>query len=68
MAELLATSVEVNFTRDEIIAGMVDTVVANRVWPFYIRPIILRGYGEVGVNPGYVHLRSGACACRVWSG
>ena len=43
--------IEVNFTRDEIIAGIVDTVVANRVWPCYIRPIILRGYGEVGVNP-----------------
>lgn len=43
--------IEVNFTRDEIIAGMMDTVVANRVWPCYIRPIILRGYGEVGVNP-----------------
>ena len=43
--------IEVNFSRDEIIAGMVDTVVANRVWPCYIRPIILRGYGEVGVNP-----------------
>ena len=30
---------------------MVDTVKNNGVWPCYIRPIILRGYGEAGVNP-----------------
>jgi len=23
----------------------------NAVWPCYIRPIVLRGYGEAGVNP-----------------
>lgn len=43
--------IEVNFTRDEIVAGMVQTVAANGAWPCYIRPIILRGYGEAGVNP-----------------
>ena len=30
---------------------MIDVVKANKIWPCYIRPIILRGYGEVGVNP-----------------
>ncbi len=43
--------IEVEFTRDEIIAGMVETVANNHVWPCYIRPIILRGYGQAGVNP-----------------
>ncbi len=23
----------------------------NRIWPCYVRPIVLRGYGEIGVNP-----------------
>jgi branched-chain amino acid aminotransferase len=43
--------IDVDFTRDEIIGGMVELVKANGVWPCYIRPIILRGYGEAGVNP-----------------
>jgi len=43
--------IDVDFTRDEIVRGMVDLVSANGVWPCYIRPIVLRGYGEAGVNP-----------------
>jgi branched-chain amino acid aminotransferase len=43
--------IDVDFTRDAIIAGMVETVKVNGVWPCYIRPIIFRGYGEAGVNP-----------------
>src|SRR5205085_9917710 len=43
--------IDVDFTRDEIVAGMLDVVGRNGVWPCYIRPIILRGYGEAGVNP-----------------
>jgi branched-chain amino acid aminotransferase len=30
---------------------MVDTIAANNTWPCYIRPIVLRGYGQAGVNP-----------------
>jgi len=43
--------IDVDFSRDQLVRGMVDLVKANGVWPCYIRPIILRGYGEVGVNP-----------------
>ena len=43
--------IDVPFTRDEIIKGMVEMVGHNGVWPCYVRPIILRGYGEAGVNP-----------------
>jgi branched-chain amino acid aminotransferase len=43
--------IEVPFTRDEIIKGMLETVGNNGVWPCYVRPIVLRGYGEAGVNP-----------------
>jgi branched-chain amino acid aminotransferase len=43
--------IEVPFTREEIVRGMVETVGHNGAWPCYIRPIVLRGYGEAGVNP-----------------
>ena len=43
--------IDVEFTRDQLVRGMVELVKTNGAWPCYIRPIILRGYGEVGVNP-----------------
>jgi branched-chain amino acid aminotransferase len=42
---------DVPFSEDEIVQAIVDTVAANGVFPCYIRPIVLRGYGEAGVNP-----------------
>ena len=42
---------DVPFTRDEIMQGMLETVGQNGVWPCYVRPIIFRGYGDAGVNP-----------------
>jgi len=43
--------IDVPFTRDQIISGMVELVGHNGVWPCYVRPVVLRGYGEAGVNP-----------------
>lgn len=43
--------IDVNFTGEELVKGMVDLVKLNGIWPCYLRPIILRGYGEIGVNP-----------------
>src|SRR5438270_5581107 len=43
--------IDVDFTRDDLVNGMVELVKNNGVWPCYIRPIVLRGYGEAGVNP-----------------
>lgn len=43
--------IDVPFTADEILRGMLELVKSNGVWPCYIRPVILRGYGEAGVNP-----------------
>ncbi len=43
--------IDVDYTRDELIQAIVAVVKTNGVVPCYIRPIILRGYGEVGVNP-----------------
>jgi len=42
---------EVPYSTDEIVQAMTDTVAHNGVWPCYIRPLIVRGYGEAGVNP-----------------
>jgi branched-chain amino acid aminotransferase len=43
--------VDVDFTRDELVTALSDLVRVNGIWPCYIRPIVLRGYGEAGVNP-----------------
>jgi branched-chain amino acid aminotransferase len=43
--------IDVDYTRDELVAAMVELVKINGAYPCYIRPIVLRGYGEVGVNP-----------------
>ena len=42
---------EVPYTLDELCAAVVDVIEANGVAPCYIRPIVLRGYGEIGVSP-----------------
>jgi branched-chain amino acid aminotransferase len=43
--------IDIDFTRDQIVKAMCDVVGHNGVWPCYIRPVVLRGYGEAGVNP-----------------
>ena len=43
--------IDVPFTRDEIVNATIELVRHNGAWPCYIRPIVLRGYGEAGVNP-----------------
>jgi len=42
---------EVPYSLDEITEAMVELVQANKLRSCYIRPIILRGYGDVGVLP-----------------
>jgi branched-chain amino acid aminotransferase len=42
---------EVEYSRDELVTAMTELVRENGVAPCYIRPIVLRGYGEAGVNP-----------------
>src|ERR1700731_1086677 len=43
--------IDVDFTREQLVKGMLDTVAHNGAWPCYVRPIVPRGYGEAGVNP-----------------
>ena len=42
---------DVDYTRDQLVKAMLETVANNGTWPCYVRPIILRGYGEAGVSP-----------------
>jgi branched-chain amino acid aminotransferase len=40
-----------DFTADDIVNGMLEICAVNNTIPCYLRPLIFRGYGEVGVNP-----------------
>jgi branched-chain amino acid aminotransferase len=42
---------ELPYSLDELCAAVVDLIEANGIAPCYIRPIALRGYGEIGVSP-----------------
>ena len=42
---------ELPYNIDELCAAAVDVIEVNGVAPCYIRPIALRGYGEIGVSP-----------------
>lgn len=39
------------YTLDQLVAAVKETVRANRLRAGYIRPVVFRGYGEIGVNP-----------------
>src|SRR5450755_2066578 len=43
--------IDVDFSLDELYQATVELIAANKVSPCYVRPIVLRGYGQVGVNP-----------------
>jgi branched-chain amino acid aminotransferase len=43
--------IETQYSSEDLVNAMADLIAVNKVWPCYIRPIILRGYGEAGVNP-----------------
>jgi branched-chain amino acid aminotransferase len=42
---------DVPFTLDELCGAALDLVRVNNMSACYIRPIVLRGYGEIGVDP-----------------
>jgi branched-chain amino acid aminotransferase len=57
--------IEVGYTAEELAEAMLELVRVNRMQACYLRPIILRGYGEMGVyslkNPVEVFV-----ACWEW--
>ena len=42
---------DVPYTPEEFNQAVLETIAANRLDACYIRPIIYRGYGQLGVNP-----------------
>ena len=42
---------EHTFSQEDIVKGMVDLCAANSCIPCYIRPLIFRGFGGLGVDP-----------------
>jgi branched-chain amino acid aminotransferase len=55
----------VPFSIDQLTAGMVEVVAENKLSSCYIRPIVLRGYGDVGVLPSSNPLET-YMACFPW--
>lgn len=53
------------FSIDETCQAVLDLIRANRMDACYIRPIVLRGYGEAGVNPYSVPIEV-YMACWDW--
>jgi branched-chain amino acid aminotransferase len=43
--------IEIDYSLDELCTAALKLVADNGVWPCYLRPIVMRGYGEAGVNP-----------------
>ncbi len=54
---------EVPYTQDEFNRGIIECVRANKLKACYIRPIVYRGYGTLGVNP---FPNPVDCAVMVW--
>jgi branched-chain amino acid aminotransferase len=42
---------EIGYSLEQLMAAAVEVVRVNRLEACYLRPIVLRGYGEMGVNP-----------------
>jgi branched-chain amino acid aminotransferase len=42
---------DIPFSRAELVSAMRELIKTNGVWPCYIRPVVLRGYGDAGVSP-----------------
>jgi branched-chain amino acid aminotransferase len=42
---------EVPYSLEQLVAAVKETVLANGLRSGYIRPVVYRGYGEIGVNP-----------------
>ena len=43
--------IDIPYTREEVEEAILETLRVNDLGACYIRPIVFRGYGELGVNP-----------------
>ena len=42
---------ELSFSPEQVNAAILETIAANRLEACYIRPVVYRGAGQLGVNP-----------------
>ncbi|MGA1998177.1 MAG: branched-chain amino acid transaminase [Bryobacteraceae bacterium] len=56
---------DLGYTREEMADAILETVRVNGMDACYIRPVALRGYGEVGVNPMHNPIET-YIACWSW--
>ncbi|HWX53088.1 MAG TPA: branched-chain amino acid transaminase [Verrucomicrobiae bacterium] len=42
---------EVPYSHSQLCDAAGELVATNGLWPCYLRPVVMRGYGEAGVNP-----------------
>ena len=57
--------IDSGFTVDQLAEGAVEVVRASKLASCYVRPIVLRGYGEVGVDPARSPIET-YIACWPW--
>ncbi len=58
---------DAKYSLDELMQAMVELVRVNKMPHCYIRPIVLRGYGTVGVDPSKTPIEV-YIACWPWGG
>ena len=56
---------QIPFTQEELCRGVTDTVGVNGLRSCYIRPLVYRGYGEMGLNPLHAPVNV-SIACWPW--
>ena len=59
--------IELQYSLEELMQAQVELVQINKLPHCYLRPLVLRGYGEVGVNPFKVPVEV-YLACWPWGG
>lgn len=56
--------IDVPYSQEEFCEFCLETIRVNNLEECYIRPLIFRGYGELGVNPGNCPIH---CLIAVWN-
>ena len=57
---------EIPFSIDQLAAAMIDIVRVNKLDSCYIRPLVIRGYGDIGVLPTKDNPIETYIACWEW--
>src|ERR1043165_5870497 len=55
----------IGYSREQLAEAMVELVRVNKLESCYLRPIVIRGYGDIGVNP-FNNPIDVYIACWVW--